>query len=85
MNEQTIQGLWSASATLANHDPLNKQESEALRYLLDQLLGTLVPTPQEVKRYKECKNYLVQCESDTQKDYFEPTVLQYEQKYSLVN
>jgi len=85
MNEQTIQGLWSASTTLASHDPLNKQESEALRYLLDQLLGALVPTPQEHKQFQKAIAQIKNCQTVEQKEFFEPTIANYEQKYSLLN
>lgn len=85
MNEQTIQGLWSASKTLADQAPLNKEESNAVRELLANLLSTHIPTPQEIKRYYECKDLLRQCTSEAQKEYFIPTIEQYENNYTLMN
>lgn len=85
MNETVILGLWSARKTLADCKPLSKEESSAIKTLLDSLLEKHVPTPQEVKRYAECKDLLKQCNNDNQRNYFLPTIEQFENKYALVN
>ncbi|MDA9469875.1 hypothetical protein [Enterococcus sp. 5H] len=84
MNETTILGLWSASKTLADCNPLNKAETVAVKELLDCVLSHHVPTTQEIKRYKECKTLVTKCDSDAQKAYFQPTIEKYEQKYSFI-
>ncbi|MEI5995639.1 hypothetical protein [Candidatus Enterococcus mansonii] len=84
MNEQVICGLWSASESLANRTPLNKQESEAVSYLLKQLLGDLIPTVREYKNCQEAVKNMKKCTTLEQKQHFEPTIVKYEQKYSLI-
>ncbi|MGL9757249.1 hypothetical protein [Enterococcus sp. DIV2324] len=85
MNEQVIEGLWSASDSLASRAPLNKQESEAVSYLLKQLLGDLIPTVKEYKNCQEAVENMKKCTSIEQKQHFEPKIAEYEQKYSLIN
>lgn len=78
MNEKTVMNLWSASKTLADNSPLNKQEATAIKELLDCLLDNKLPTPREISRYRECKN-------TEQQNYFLPTIELFEQKYSSLN
>lgn len=85
MNEKIIEGLWSASTTLASHTPLNKHESEAVSYLLKVLLGDLVPTVQEYKNCQEAVKNMKKCNTIEQKQHFEPRIAEYQQKYSLIN
>lgn len=83
MKETTILNLLSASKTLADHKPLNKSESTAIKELLDCLLDNKLPTPREISRYKECKELIRECKNTEQQNYFLPTIENFEQKYTL--
>ncbi|MGM0217062.1 hypothetical protein [Enterococcus sp. AZ126] len=83
-SEWTIQQLWSAKHSLMNKKILNEDEVTALTTLLTLLLGTHIPTLQEVKRAYECQELLRHCQNDHQRTCFLPMVEQYERKYTLL-
>lgn len=88
MNEQVINGLWSASNALANHVPLNKEEQHAVAILLQKTAGIFYPTQQEHKNYQQDIEVVKRYENEPKYrdtlEYFEARKNHFEQKYEVI-
>lgn len=81
MYKQIAVNLWAAHETLEKGQSLNEEETAAVKQLLTEVLGTVVPAKQERELYEEALILVDQAATKESAAFFRARINQYEKKY----